>query len=78
MDNEAINNVNSEQENDNESNETRSEASEMINTLTSNGVTKEELKSVLTELFADKSEDISATVDKYILGLKGDGIGGEK
>lgn len=83
MDNENLENIaeNGEQvkapENTGE-NTGASAASEMVATMTSNGVTKEELKNVLTELFAEKTDDIDTVVNKYILGLKGDGRGGEK
>lgn len=55
-------------------------AKEIVNNFISNGVTKEELKSVLLELFPEKTESTETVLDRYILGLKGDGLskGGEK
>ena len=49
-------------------------AKEIVNTFISNGITKEELKSVLLELFPEKTETTEEVLNKYILGLKGDGL----
>ena len=48
---------------------------EIVNTFINNGVTKDELKAVLTEMFPEKKETTEEIVNRYILGLKGDGTG---
>ena len=51
-------------------------AKEIVNNFVQNGVTKEELKAVLMEMFPEKQESTEEIVNKYVLSLKGDGLQG--
>lgn len=48
-----------------------SQAQQMVQNFISNGVTKEELKAVLQELFPEKQDTTEEVLNKYILSLKG-------
>lgn len=55
------------------SNDVKETGSDLAQTLINNGVTREELKEVLREIFPEQKESTEAVVSRYFNNLRGDG-----
>lgn len=55
------------------SNDVKETGSDLAQTLINNGVTREELKEVLREIFPEQKESTETVVSRYFNSLRGDG-----